>query len=348
MRCAVDALTLPGTSLSVSRLGFGCAHLMARLDRRRSVRLLQVAFNAGVTHFDVARSYGYGEAEVALGDLAVIVGRGNITLATKFGILPPRRSPVLSAAKVAARLITSVYPPLRQVLRRGASNMVRAGAFDTATATASLEASLRALRTDHVDLLLLHECEATDLTDELLTFLDQVRRDGKVLHHGTATHFGPTAAVLQHHPTFASVVQLRDSIFNPELNRLPLFHDQRAAITHSALGPKFVDTCDRLAADAALARRWSDELGFDVIRDRGALAGLCLAAAVAANEAGAVLFSSTRETNLAANIAAAGTARAVAASAHRINVLRGLIGQTGLIDVPARNNGERASRAALS
>ena len=54
----MDVLTLPGTSLSVSRLGFGCSQLMARMNRRQSVRLLQAAFDAGVTHFDVARDLG--------------------------------------------------------------------------------------------------------------------------------------------------------------------------------------------------------------------------------------------------------------------------------------------------
>ena len=308
---------------------------MARLDRRRSVRLLQSAFDAGVTHFDVARSYGYGEAEAALGDLAAAVGRGNVTLATKFGILPPRRSPALAAAKAAARLLASAHPSLRAVLRRGAAGMVRAGAFDTATAGASLEASLRALRTDHVDLLLLHECEAADLTDELLAFLEQTQRDGKALYYGMGACFGPTAAALRRHPAFARVVQLADSMFEPSLNRLPSpVHGPVATITHSALGAGFKAVCDRLAADAALARRWSDALGFDVVRDRGALAGLCLAAAATANEAGAVLFSSTDEANIVANTAAAGTSRALVASADRVDVLRGLIGGVGQAEAP--------------
>ena len=44
---------------------------MARLGRRESVRLLEVAYDSGITHFDTARSYGYGEAESAVGEFLV-------------------------------------------------------------------------------------------------------------------------------------------------------------------------------------------------------------------------------------------------------------------------------------
>ena len=72
------AVALPGTELAPSRLAFGSAPLMARLGRRESVRLLEVAHDSGITHFDTARSYGYGEAESAVGDFLVgTAGRGD-------------------------------------------------------------------------------------------------------------------------------------------------------------------------------------------------------------------------------------------------------------------------------
>jgi len=52
-------MSTPGTIT----LGFGCAGLAARLTASESRRLVDVAFDAGVRHFDVARSYGYGRAE---------------------------------------------------------------------------------------------------------------------------------------------------------------------------------------------------------------------------------------------------------------------------------------------
>ena len=107
---------LPGTDLTPSRLGFGTSLLMARLGRRESVRLLEVAHESGITHFDTARAYGYGEAESAVGDF--LAGRRDaVTVTTKVGLLPPRNSRGLRAAKAVARAAVSRAPALRARLR---------------------------------------------------------------------------------------------------------------------------------------------------------------------------------------------------------------------------------------
>jgi aryl-alcohol dehydrogenase-like predicted oxidoreductase len=290
------------------------------------VRLLQTAFDAGITHFDTARCYGYGEAEVAVGDLLAAVGRDRVTIATKFGILAPRRTPVLMAAKAAARLVASAHPSLGRLVNRRAQGMVRTGTFDVASATASLEASLRALRTDHVELLLLHECELEDMSDDILAFLDRARRDGKILAHGIATRPAPTRDILMQRGEAVPVVQVADGIVSPQLPQLPLgATPATAVITHSALGPQFAALRSRLAGDPVAARHWSGRLGFDAAGDGQRLAGLFLAAAVSANPRGAVLFSSTQEANIRANAAAAGNARALAAARSRIEALHALI-----------------------
>ena len=136
-----------------------------------------------------------------------------MTVTTKLGILPPRRTPLLGAAKSAARLVAAAHPGLRRLLRRGAAGLVRTGAFDLAAATASLEASLRALRTDHVDLLLLHDCRPDDLTEDLLGFLEAARRDGKIRGHGIVTSPAASAAIRWRRPRIAPVVQLADGLF---------------------------------------------------------------------------------------------------------------------------------------
>ncbi|WP_149535804.1 aldo/keto reductase [Siccirubricoccus phaeus] len=331
---AVDRVRLANTPLDCSRLGYGTAALMGRLGRRRSVELLRCAYDSGVTHFDTARSYGYGEAEVAVGDLAQAVGRDRITIATKFGILPPRRSPALTAAKAVARVLTAALPGLRRAIGRRAYGMVQGGAFDLATATASVEASLRALRTDHIDLLLMHECAPEDRTEEMLTFLDRLLREGKIRSHGVATQPGASRAILLSPNAPAPVVQVPDSPLSPTLpGLLAGLTAPPGCVTHSALGARFAELRARLAADPALARRWSDRLGFDVVGNPDRLGGLCLAAALAANPQGVVLFSSTRETHIRAN-AKIGTARATAAARPAVGALRALLAEAAPAAAP--------------
>lgn len=283
-------VALRRTPFTPSRLGFGCSGLMARLDRAESLRLLQVAADSGITHFDVARSYGYGEAESVVG--ALLASRpGAFTVTTKVGILPPRRWRGLATAKAAARRLASLHPHLRQALRASASGMVRHGAFDLGSIQRSLEASLRALGVERVDLLLLHDCTRDDLRPDLLDLLLRCRRDGKVGQFGLATDRGTVRQALLDCDAFVPVAQFASEVWTlPDDRALT----QAAAgtpgvITHSALGARFAELAERLASDRAAARRWAERFGLDVA-DRNALGRLFLAASLSDNAEGVVLL----------------------------------------------------------
>ena len=82
--------------IKIPNIGFGCSSL-ASLGRKKALLLLESAFDAGVRHFDVARYYGYGEAEGILGAL-IESRRARITITTKFGIELPRPTSALRIA----------------------------------------------------------------------------------------------------------------------------------------------------------------------------------------------------------------------------------------------------------
>jgi hypothetical protein len=293
------SVELPGSSLTLSRLGFGTAGLAARLGRRESVRLLEVAHDSGITHFDTARAYGYGEAEAALGDF--LAGRRDeVTVTTKLGMLPPPRSRALQGAKAVGRVGARVVPALRPLLRRGGQSLAKSGAFEPAAARASLETSLRELRVDTVDLLLLHECRPEDLeTEGLLEFLEQAVAEGKVRAFGIGTDRASTAAIVAGWPEFAPVVQVRQTAADPALD-LP---DGVGLITHSAVVPLVEPVSERARSEG-----WSRET----------VGRLLLAGALRANPAGAVLFSSTDEGRIRANAALADEPEPEAADLERL------------------------------
>ena len=45
-----------------SVLGFGCAPILGSVGAKTATRAIDCAIDCGITHFDLARSYGYGEA----------------------------------------------------------------------------------------------------------------------------------------------------------------------------------------------------------------------------------------------------------------------------------------------
>lgn len=111
-------------SLNVSVIGLGCNNFGGRVDEATTKSVVDAAIGAGVTFFDTADIYGHTRSEEFLG--RVLEGRRNeVVLATKFGM---------------ASKGTSVTGGARPEYVRSA-----------------LEASLKRLKMDHVDLYQLHE-----------------------------------------------------------------------------------------------------------------------------------------------------------------------------------------------
>lgn len=165
-------------------LGFGTAALGRSLSARERLRLVEAAYDAGITYFDTAPLYGAGAAEEALGRF-----RGDVTVATKVGIVPPGLVR-LALGRLAGRPAAAT-----------------SGRFEPADVRAQLEGSLRRLRRERVDVLLLHEVDAaTALDPALLETLDTLRREGKLLLWGVATSGAATASILASH--VPDVVQL--------------------------------------------------------------------------------------------------------------------------------------------
>ncbi|RZT42152.1 aldo/keto reductase [Cupriavidus agavae] len=174
----------------MSGLGFGCGAMLGRVGRAQALRALEVAYDNGITHFDVARSYGFGEAEMLLGQF--LRGKQDrVTLTTKFGIMPPRATSSLGFAKTAARTVLSRLPGGRQIARAAARKMLSHRDYSPAYARACLETSLRQLGVERLDNYLVHDPGEQDLSEELMQCLDDARRDGKIGRWGIAVDRHP-------------------------------------------------------------------------------------------------------------------------------------------------------------
>jgi aryl-alcohol dehydrogenase-like predicted oxidoreductase len=144
------------TGLKVSAIGFGCWEIggtYGRIDESLFQRAVARAIDSGVTCFDTAEAYGMGASEEALA--RALVGRRNdVLITTKFGVgyeeMPNRRDS--SPARVLA----------------------------------SIDKSLQRLRTDHVDIYLVHWPDPETPLDETLGALDDIVRQGKARYIGVS------------------------------------------------------------------------------------------------------------------------------------------------------------------
>jgi D-threo-aldose 1-dehydrogenase len=138
-----NSATAPAFAESLSRLAFGGApignlyRIVADDDATQAVRR---AWELGIRHFDTAPYYGYGLSESRIGDALHDVDRHSFTLSTKVGRIIESDAGRLDHAD--GFVVDG---------RRARFDYSRDGILR------SLEASLRRLRTDHIDILLLHD-----------------------------------------------------------------------------------------------------------------------------------------------------------------------------------------------
>lgn len=199
-------VALAGTRLSSSRLGFGLSGLHRVLRSRDRFALLAAAHESGITYFDAAPYYGHGIAEQELGRFAG-GRRSDLLIATKFGIQPDpwlNRFPALMYARLGANA------SLRRVIGRDSLAIKTQRDYSGSSAVKSLERSLRALRTDHVDILFLHEPTLALLGDaeRLLDSLRGLQSSGKVRYFGLSGSARDCLDITRAHPNLGALLQV--------------------------------------------------------------------------------------------------------------------------------------------
>ena len=296
----MERIELGTTGRTTTRLGYGCSSLMGALGRRESLALLGAAYDAGVRHFDVAPLYGFGEAEGCLGEF--LAGRrGEVTVTTKYGIPAAKNPGLVGLARKLARPLVKALPGMKQRLSSAAGKAFSGGdkaSFTAAEARASLERSLRELKTDRVDVWLLHEVTSDDLrnSDELLRFLEEAVASGTIGAFGVGSERARVETLAIKRPKFCNVMQFEWSVADRPVRGLNGFR-----IHHRALTDNFRAMHAGLIEDKARCAQWSAETGTD-LANREALAGLMLKAALVENPASVVLFSSKNAEHMQRNV----------------------------------------------
>lgn len=187
-------------------------------------------------------------------------------------------------------------------MQRRAQTFVKSGKFSAADARASLETSLRELGTDYIDFFLLHDYVADDrASDELVAFLEDMVKAGKIRYYGLGTGIDNIVRAMATQAELCNVIQFENSVLNRNTEKLPPNSRAQLVITHGALSASFRSISAFLKAQPDAAKEWSAGLGMDCASD-DSLSALLLNFAVDANPGGLVLFSSRNAGRVARNI----------------------------------------------
>ena len=179
------------------RIGFGCSplgeHGWGAVDRAEMMASIHAALDGGINLFDVSDVYGLGRAEETLGE--ALVGRRNrAIIVSKFGVrVEPGR-----------------------------------GTFYDSSATwirSALDASLKRLRTDCIDVYLMHYWDERTPIEDVYSCLEDARLAGKIRAYGLSNANPDEMLAMvppagrSHHSTFTLQYNLLDRQFEDIIAR---------------------------------------------------------------------------------------------------------------------------------
>ncbi len=234
------------SGIEVSAIGMGCWAIggplwgddgqpygWGEVDDDESVRAIHAALEHGITFFDTASNYGAGHSERVLGR-ALAGRRDQVVIATKFG----------NTSEESTRRATGTD-------------------HSPGYAVASLEASLRRLGTDHVDLYQLHlndlaPAAALDLVDTLEGLVSQ----GKIRAYGWSTDDPASAATFAASAPHCVSIQHDQSVLRDNAEMLAVCEEyDLASINRGPLAMGLLTAATRsLGADDVRGRapEWLD------------------------------------------------------------------------------------------
>jgi len=186
------------SGLEVSALGLGCMGMSSAYgpaaDKGEMITMLRVAYDLGVTHFDTAEAYGPFANESVVGEALEPI-RDKVTIATKFGF----------------------DIDLETGKRTGGTNSKPAHIMAVA------DASLKRLRTDHIDLFYQHRVDPDVPIEDVAGAVKELIAEGKVKHFGMS-EAGVETIRRAHAVQPVAAVQSEYSLFyrGPEAELLPV------------------------------------------------------------------------------------------------------------------------------
>jgi len=177
------------TPLTTSVVGFGCARIGGVFQggsRKDIIGLLRRANERGITFFDTADMYTQGDSERLVGE-AFSRNRHEVVIATKVGYQLPRQKQFVSRIKPFVKPVVARLGLGPRQIRAGLRGTLSHQDFSPGYIVRAVEASLRRLNTDYIDLYQLHDPSVEVLErGEFVDVLESLKQQGKIRCWGVA------------------------------------------------------------------------------------------------------------------------------------------------------------------
>lgn len=204
---------LGNSGLEVSAIGLGCMGLSfgygPATDKQEAIKLIQAAFDSGIAFFDTAECYGPFINEELLGE-ALAPFRDKVIIATKFGFKDGDSKKGLDSSPARIKAV--------------------------------VEASMKRLKTDYLDLFYQHRVDPNVPIEDVAGTIQDLIREGKVKHFGLS-EAGAETIRKAHAIQPVSALQSEYSLFfrEPEQEIIPTLEELGIGfVPFSPLGKGFL------------------------------------------------------------------------------------------------------------
>lgn len=163
---------LPGTNIEISQMTFGAwaigGWMWGGADKRAAMKAIRAAYEAGITSFDTAPVYGFGQSEALIGEALKDV-RSKVQLLTKYSLSWDEKSPIIHYADT---LDNNGKPIV--IYRNTRKEKV----------IWECEQSLRRLKSDYIDLYQQHWPVESMPIEETMEAIERLKQQGKIRASG--------------------------------------------------------------------------------------------------------------------------------------------------------------------
>lgn len=169
-------------------LGFGCVSLTQQTFLKDAHKLLSIAYDNGITHFDTAPVYSNGYSEKIVGTF-IKKKRSEVTVTTKCGLGNIHQPSLNISLALAVNAVKRTLKKSNQVNNITQPTKLSHRKIEVDYVRKSLKNSLKNLQTDYIDYYLLHEALPSFLTNDAIEFLKREVEKGVIKKLGIAAAY---------------------------------------------------------------------------------------------------------------------------------------------------------------
>jgi len=171
----------------VSKLGIGTSAYGSRVNQKDANFIIETLINKGINYIDTSPYYGFGNAERIVAK-SIQGKRNELFISTKFGISIRNSNSFIRKLIPWSRKIYSI-PGVKNAFKKTSGNYIIDKILTVEQVSTSIYSSLKNLRVEYLDLLIVHNNIGAYIEDnELIDYLLELRNKQIIFNYGVSTN----------------------------------------------------------------------------------------------------------------------------------------------------------------